>query len=517
MTGPTSQLGSKPLKMGSDVDPACQIPPVQSAVTKFLLYMSLISGLLAAITSPKLGALSDRYGRLRIICASSAGMVVSEVLTIVIAKNPDMISVKWLLAGAIFDGLGGSFIAAMAVANAYATDCTHPSKRSVSFGYFYSCLYFGIALGPLFGGYIIKATGDILIIFYIALAGHGLFLLWLLFIVPESLSKRRQMMARKKLQDDYDGLSFSTNFASMEPGIGLAYHSIKSAVTRTNPFAPLAVLWPTGEGTTPALRRNLAFLAAVDTTMFGVTMGAVTCALLYSEYMFGWGNFETSIYVFVVNTCRVTVLIIVLPLITRILRGPAAKAVQRSSGCDGVDLGILRVAIIFDTLGYVGYAAVGTGPLFILSGAIAAIGNMGSPTLSASLTKHVPSDQTGRILGAMGLLHAIARIVAPLIFNLIYARTVGTVPQTVFVCLAATFALSFIFSLFIRPHSKPAPPNGYVLNCFRVDIDANFLHLVSWDQTYQTSGTAVDNDSAGDSEPLIHAAPEPVDPEENGR
>jgi hypothetical protein len=56
------------------------------------------------------------------------------------------------------------------------------------------------------------------------------------------------------------------------------------------------------------------------------------------------------------------------------------------------------------------------------------------------------------MLGATGLLHALARIVAPTIFNLIYSLTVATLPQTVFVALAVTFGAAFLASLLIRPH-----------------------------------------------------------------
>jgi len=51
-------------------------------------------------------------------------------------------------------------------------------------------------------------------------------------------------------------------------------------------------------------------------------------------------------------------------------------------------------------------------------------------------------------------LHALARVVAPTVFNLIYALTVGKFTQTVFVCLAATFGVAFILSWFVKPHGK---------------------------------------------------------------
>ena len=89
-----------------------------------------------------------------------------------------------------------------------------------------------------------------------------------------------------------------------------------------------------------------------------------------------------------------------------------------------------------------------------VSGAVASLGGIGSPTLQSSLTKHIPSDRTGQVLGASGLLHALARIIAPTIFNLIYSKTVGKFTQTVFVCLASVFLVAFAMSWFLRPNGE---------------------------------------------------------------
>lgn len=422
--------------VGGD-NPQCQIPEVQALVSKFTLYGNLIAGILSAIASPKLGAFSDRYGRKRIIAFSTMGMLLGEVITIITATYPDMFSVNWLLLGYAFDGLCGSFTAAMALTHSYAADCTPPAKRNVTFGYFHGCLFTGIAIGPIIAGYIIKATGQILTIFYIALACHLIFVCFLLFVIPESLSKERQMAAREKHRMK----------KASQP-----QRSFITALKSANLLAPLDILYPTGEGSSRALRRNLIFLAAVDTTVFGVAMGSMTVVVIYSEYMFGWGNFETSIFVSIVNTCRVTVLLLIVPLVTFFIRGRRGSVPQRNSGCDGLDLAIIRTAIAFDIAGYIGYTTARTPSLLVLSGAISAVGGMGSPTLQSALTKHVPPDRTGQLLGATGLLHALSRVVAPTIFNLIYALTVGKFTQTVFVCLAAAFGVAFIMSWFIRPH-----------------------------------------------------------------
>jgi len=57
----------------------------------------------------------------------------------------------------------------MAVAHSYAADCTTAENRAVSFGYFQGSLFLGIAAGPVLGGMLIKATGNVLNIFYAAL------------------------------------------------------------------------------------------------------------------------------------------------------------------------------------------------------------------------------------------------------------------------------------------------------------------------------------------------------------
>jgi len=60
-------------------------------------------------------------------------------------------------------------------------------------------LFVGIAVGPTIGGLLISKTGDLLSVFYLAASIHLLYLVSMLFIVPESLSKEE--MANNR--DDY--------------------------------------------------------------------------------------------------------------------------------------------------------------------------------------------------------------------------------------------------------------------------------------------------------------------------
>ncbi len=209
-------------------------------------------------------------------------------------------------------------------------------------------------------------------------------------------------------------------------------------------------------------RVNLILLAGVDTTIFGVAMGAMTVVVYYTGYQFGWDTSQTSVFMSISSFSRVSALLIILPLLNYIVRTRRANKQRResgfalaepNSGSDSLDLATIRFAVMLEFIGYGGYAVARTDALFILSGILAACGGIGSPTLQSALTKHVPHDRVGNLLGATGLLHALARVVCPAIFNLIYAQTVGKFTQAVFVVLSGCFAVAFLFSWFIKPNS----------------------------------------------------------------
>jgi uncharacterized membrane protein AbrB (regulator of aidB expression) len=225
--------------------------------------------------------------------------------------------------------------------------------------------------------------------------------------------------------------------------------------------------------------------------MFGVAMGAMGVITIYVRLQFGWQEWETSKYVSIVNSCRVLGLLIILPLVTRLVRGKKGTKNTPNSGSDNFDLFVIRAAILFDMLGYLGYSLVRNGDLFILSGAVASFGGMGSPTLGSSLTKHVPPDRVGQLLGATGLLHAFARVVGPTIFNGIYSASVYGFRQTVFVCLTVTFGLAFMCSLWVRPGGKFSIPEcGVGMRKKGLTCDVQFI-LKIWNRMGRRRGGGV--------------------------
>jgi MFS family permease len=457
----------------------CQIPEVSSRASLFTGLATIIAGILSAIASPKLGALSDRYGRKPLIAVTNVGMIAGEVIFIFAAEFPETFPLPALLFSYALDGACGSFILAMALSHAYATDCTAPGTRNVAFGYFHASLFTGIAIGPILAGYIVKLTGKIVIVFYALTAVHVAFLLFLTLVIPESLSKSRQKKARELHAD---------SVAQRGPN-GDWINQLRSL----NILAPLKTLYPTGAGTSPSLRWNLILLCAVDTIIFGVGMSSMTVVVIYVRQQFGWETFESGRFMTIANSARVLMLLVLLPAVTRLVRGKPNPSHKKNTGCDTFDLTVMRVAVLFDALGFLGFTLARTGGLFTLSGVIAAAGGVGPPTLQAALTKHVPEERTGQLLGATSLLHCLARVVAPAVFNAIFSATAKSFPQAVFVCLGATFGLAFIASWLIKTGGTFSSRFGHVAD--HVKLTVLQYTTTPRKQTNQIPGNGIGDDS----------------------
>ena len=149
-----------------------------------------------------------------------------------------------------------------------------------------------------------------------------LYMLYMLFVLPESLPKRRQLEARE--------MRAAQHLAS---GGKSWYHTF-------NPrglLKPLRIFYPTGPGSSPRLRLNMILLATIECILFGVGMSAMSVVIMYSERQFGWTTLDSSIFLSVTNSVRVAVLFFVLPVLITIVRRNASTERMRI-GSDMLDI-----------------------------------------------------------------------------------------------------------------------------------------------------------------------------------
>ncbi|KAL8736599.1 MAG: hypothetical protein Q9181_002322 [Wetmoreana brouardii] len=417
----------------------CSNDNVESATAMLTLWGNLIASILGAITAPLWGKISDKYGRIKPLAAASTVLFGSNVVVVLIAKLPDALSIHWIYFAYLLEGLSGTFILTMALASSYAADCSDKSERNVALGWLHGSMFFGFAAGPVLGGYIGMSGGHSrpMLIFYVALAMRLAGIIFLVILVPESLpyDSARLQPITTNLKHRLCGVSRQRWIQRARNANPLAIFSSKSAMESES-------------------RRNVIALAILNTIMFGAFMGAMNVMLLYSEYTFGWGNKESGTFISTVNLFRTLATMVLLPLAMRYLRRFFSTSVankQLTSCDDRLDLFLIRVSILSDVVGYIGYAVAPNGALFTLSGALAALGAIGLATSEASMTKRVESGHTGELLGALGFLQAMARIVAPTITSLTYSWTVAKFPPLVFWGVAAGFMAAGAATFWIQP------------------------------------------------------------------
>jgi len=210
------------------------------------------------------------------------GTMLNDCIIIFMAKYWRTLGLEFFLVGAILDGMFGSFATTMAATNAYVADCTTPERRAISFGYIHSVFFLGIAVGPALGGFLIKRSGSVVTLFYCALAVHLSFAMFILFLIPESVTPEHMREATRKWK--MRNLS-----AEGRPHTTREWRYWSNLL---NFLQPLEIFWPKGQGRGFKLkRRNLVILALVDGILL-LNIGAFAVIILYPIYTFNWGDPE---------------------------------------------------------------------------------------------------------------------------------------------------------------------------------------------------------------------------------
>jgi DHA1 family tetracycline resistance protein-like MFS transporter len=132
--------------------------------------------LMQFVGSPILGALSDQFGRRRIILIATAGSAIDYVI---MACAPNLI---WLF---IARTIAGFTAGVYATANAYLADVTPPEKRAGAFGLLGAAFGIGFVVGPALGGVLGKI--DLHLPFWVAAGCSAANWFWGLLVLPESL------------------------------------------------------------------------------------------------------------------------------------------------------------------------------------------------------------------------------------------------------------------------------------------------------------------------------------------
>jgi len=420
-------------------DDICVDPAVHSEMGRFVGYGNLISGILCAISSPRIGRWSDRYGRKPFIAFSAIGMLSGDAISLLAAWFPRRISVYWILLEFVIGGLTGAFLTTVALIQAYATDISPLETRASVFSMLHACMYLGLALGPAAGAFFVHnvGRGDIVSIFYVAGACHALFILYVLVAIPESLPKPFNLPAP----------TLSANKRPSKPKIGGVYNIFCLDV--------LSILG-SSQDTSAKSRYNLPILAAIDALSFGVQVGLAPLLVLFSEYQFHWKTYEASLLLSATNITRATILALLLPAAIAIMSSSSYAA--RSSPATSnptplhpnpfrLNIVIIRVCLLLVLLANLGLAFSKHALPFIIFGMLSATGAPVSALAQSSMTNNVSAERVGELFGIISLFHAVSRAVVPALMYFLYSLTLKNAPAALFWAVSVVFGVAFLGAL----------------------------------------------------------------------
>ncbi len=292
-------------------------------------------------------------------------------------------TIAWLFVGRFLSGIAG---AAYPTVNAYIADVSPPEKRAANFGLTGAAFGIGFVIGPAVGGIIGDHWGA-RAPFFVA-AGFALAnALFGLVVLEESLPAER----RRKFE-----------------------------IWRANPIGALH-----------ALRRFPMIVALI-----GVT---VLTQLAHDALPSTWTYY--TILKFHWTPAQVGYSLMAVGALTAVSFGVLPRLIVPRIG----ETRAVYVGLFFAALGYFGYAISATPWMLYAWMAVWALGGIGGPALNAIMSRSVPANEQGELMGALASAGSITSIAAPLLLTNLFAWfTSGHAPVYF---AGASFAAAALFEL----------------------------------------------------------------------
>ncbi|KAI5479857.1 MFS transporter [Pseudohyphozyma bogoriensis] len=482
---------------------------VQQSVAYLSTMLTLMMGLLSALTTGYWGALSDRIGRRPILALSLLGTLLMDSIFLLAVNYHSTLGYRFLLLGPMFDGLLGGLSTAQATTNAYVSDCTDPGSRARIFSVVSGILFAGIALGPTVGSLLLQIpNASILAPFYLALCLHSFYLVVVLLILPESLSKERREKARLRHEAEEEARAAAIQQQSrwtvpkVMRTVGLGWVMSIGAFLR-----PLALLLPKSrkeelaEEDTPILwskqvgekeargRRWALTKIAAGFSFYSLTVALTAFKIQYTIFKFSWGPVETGFFLSFAGGTRMAVLVGVLPIVIRLFkRAPPVPETERPPAVADdepdtqeteekrkkveewdkeakyltvkhdahFDLFLARLSVAIDLVGYVCMALPGGNPTtFLLWTAVQSLGGGAGPALQSLALAHASPRDAGRLFASLSVLMATcSQVIGPVVFGAVFSRSVGFFPEAIYLCASLSFLISLTSLLLVRLGNK---------------------------------------------------------------
>ncbi|KAF5315935.1 hypothetical protein D9611_005018 [Ephemerocybe angulata] len=449
------------------VPPLCASDPeVMKVVAKLITAENTIVGVSSSLTTGLWSSLSDRTGRRSLFYIATFGALCGNAVFILVNYFGKYLPGRywWLLLAPLLEGLFGGMAASVVAFASYVSDTTTEQTRSRTLSIKYGIHWTGISLGPLIGSLALRVTGDIVSLFYIAVALQATLLLYVKFIMLEPLSEERQGLARAswKLYRD-EGKQAREG----QGWLGKLWSSFLPIVR------PLSVILPVKKrGSSPSSKPrrdwNL-FLAVMSIALMYMAAGDLLYKFQYTAAVFGWTAEENGYFLSMLSASRGLYLMIILPLIIKLLKPPTREVEIRvesdvePSGYRIIvqklesptfDLHLARISLSVEALLYVVMVLIPSPASLYLLGSLGACGTGFQPAIQSvilSLYMHQGGLEVGAVFGALGVLaNVFGQVLSPVLYGSVYVATLAVFPGSIFVISMLVIASAIFILCLVR-------------------------------------------------------------------
>ncbi|XP_068226868.1 proton-coupled folate transporter-like isoform X2 [Palaemon carinicauda] len=127
---------------------ADKLSGVQAEAVKRVMWISVVTGILAVLMSQILGLALDRYSRKVVMLIPFIGSLGLSLICLLVAANP-VLSLDILYVGAALRGLAGGFVVFKSSVSSYVVNLADVEERTKRLAVVEAMLYLGSAVGPL--------------------------------------------------------------------------------------------------------------------------------------------------------------------------------------------------------------------------------------------------------------------------------------------------------------------------------------------------------------------------------
>ncbi|XP_078719257.1 lysosomal proton-coupled steroid conjugate and bile acid symporter SLC46A3 isoform X1 [Lampetra fluviatilis] len=417
---------------GSDVEDELE-KEAQAAASLFQVRLDLVGFFPAVLASLALGVYSDTSGRRLMMILPCIGYSVESIIYILIVSLE--LPLPWLYLGCLLRGATGGYASILAGSFAYLTDVANPANLNMRVACLDMLLGMSGGIGAVISGHMLQAMGYAYVYLCVCLI-LVLCIIYVACILEETITKDIQVESLIPAEDEQDDSSaICDSAAEIRMRIPAEAQKKRNVLTKlvkqnyksfSNLFCEVdSGVCGTGLG---SKRWRLALLLAAFTFYLLAEIGGslpvslfeMKAPLCWDALLLGYGS-AVGFAIFITSFVGVTVL-------SRCLSDPPIALIGISTFTVGMAMicGVKTTLMMF----------LVRLPLMFTIMPVAVMRSMMSKTV-------LPSEQ-GTLFSLVGSLELLAGIVGSVVFNNVYAVTVGWFSCLVFLLASAVAVIPFL-------------------------------------------------------------------------